>query len=206
MAMRSMCRHLAQHVGKLPLCSSRPVHASAVQQSSDAGAFAPAACVGLWSIALPAAAEGTAASALHHDVVHSIAAGLRGAGDCVQSLWMAVPKKKAGVCAHYLQQLLTARQFSSLAPASARIVHTSAHSQHCTACSWPRGAETTSNVPSLRSCFSAVQPTPEGHAAAASAAEAHAHGCVLQVRHLSPCTCPQVCNCRSQSKSAALKE
>lgn len=94
MAMRNMYRHLAQHVSKVPLCSSRAVHASAVQQSSDAGALAPAAFVGSWSAALPAAAD-AAASGLQHDVVHSIAAVLRGAEDCVQSLWMAVPKKKA---------------------------------------------------------------------------------------------------------------
>jgi hypothetical protein len=99
MAMRSICRHLAQHISKLPTGGSRTLHASAVQQSSDAGALAPAAFVGSWSAAMPPSAE-AAASGLQHDVVCSIAAGIRGAEDCVQSLWMAVPKKKARLICH----------------------------------------------------------------------------------------------------------
>ena len=92
--MRKVCQHLV-HVSKSPLCGIRTLHANAAQQANDAATLAPEALLGRWSPALPAAAAAAAASGLQHDVVHSIAAGLRDAGECVQSLWMAVPKKKA---------------------------------------------------------------------------------------------------------------
>lgn len=92
--MRSSCRRLAQHIA--PHGGSRALHAAAAQQSCEAPTLSSALPLAACTSSAAAAAAVPPVSSFPRSVAGSFAAGVGGAIDYLQSLWLAVPKKKVG--------------------------------------------------------------------------------------------------------------